>query len=891
MVDDLDPDGARDGSDPSDLVGRLGSEVGANFFFISVNHTTDTMVELFRGAHGPSGRDFKQYTLGDDVAGFFDTMVDAVERSVSEQIEAAGADLTDTECQALLHGNMALDARTPPWSMLQQRYWVRYVNRRCQLLRSSEKFNTNQRFEGFGSTTMTVMLEEVERALNDDQRQDWGASAHQQLVYWKDGEDVRWNLLSTRPEAIEIERAEQLRSLEMRVPTEEDLRDPKVLETYLALGLGVDVEDREQRAGFDMQLGRLAAIAEHKFVLTLDFAMKMLCMHERIACRVPCTMEGETVRCTPAAVCHYAPARAPASVNVPWLISPACLLPQGVSKTALTRMLFTLKNSHAMGTRGVGSEADGRVPLREMTVRARAEETQSHGDELPGVVLRAVQEIAAERFGLKGADAPGRDAASADAQPMQFVRSPQHRPTGSAGSSSDAPPAQLRVGDGDAATIAQDVGFGVWSDGNRLVAYLLSGDCERRHELWHDVLEDVVLDPGLDVDPDRLSELFRNVGGSGLAATDLIDEANSDLLGAFLLEHVRAVLQRTAQGQAMLDWTFFQLNVDAALTASDIIARLWPQLQRATRLQRLGQLLKSSNHKEVALCLFLDEFNSSSCMGVFKELIIDHSLNGVDLPSNVVVISACNPARDRLAHFTGANARREELGKDWAMGHYQVHPLPLSMEMVKWDFGALTPLQEKEFIDKRMRTLYPDSDDFPYVEQRELTTMVARSQELTRQFAAEHIAARPSVASQTTGAGLSAGARRAIMTELRPIIERLLPSHLTWAQVQPIAERLIATEDDVRAARFAPPDFAARLVDVAARASSAVSLRDIQRVFSLFGFFHDILLCRKGEQPGEASTPTNAPLLFNDGRHDVEPAHDRRRRDTAHHLRGLLFAA
>jgi hypothetical protein len=45
-------------------------------------------------------------------------------------------------------------------------------------------------------------------------------------------------------------------------------------------------------------------------VLTLDFVMKMLCMNERIACRVPCIVEGET----------------------------------GVSKTALTRMLFVLLN-------------------------------------------------------------------------------------------------------------------------------------------------------------------------------------------------------------------------------------------------------------------------------------------------------------------------------------------------------------------------------------------------------------------------------------------------------------------------------------------------------------------------------------------------------------------
>lgn len=69
---------------------RLGSEIGANFYFVSINRSTDMMVSLFREAHGPSGRDFKVYTLNDDATQFFDSMVDAVRRSMSEQIETAG---------------------------------------------------------------------------------------------------------------------------------------------------------------------------------------------------------------------------------------------------------------------------------------------------------------------------------------------------------------------------------------------------------------------------------------------------------------------------------------------------------------------------------------------------------------------------------------------------------------------------------------------------------------------------------------------------------------------------------------------------------------------------------------------------------------------------------
>ena len=51
--------------------------------------------------------------------------------------------------------------------------------------------------------------------------------------------------------------------------------------------------------------------------------------------------------------------------------------------------------------------------------------------------------------------------------------------------------------------------------------------------------------------------------------------------------------------------------------------------------------------KEMAY-VFLDEINTASCMGLFKEIICDHSMRGTKLPSNLIVIAACNPYRFRL---------------------------------------------------------------------------------------------------------------------------------------------------------------------------------------------------------------------------------------------------
>lgn len=78
-------------------------------------------------------------------------------KTVSEKIEEQGESLTDTDCHSLLHEYMHLDDHArcgTPWSMLQQSYWVRYMQRRCQIFRSSDKVNYNEDYPTFGSSTM-----------------------------------------------------------------------------------------------------------------------------------------------------------------------------------------------------------------------------------------------------------------------------------------------------------------------------------------------------------------------------------------------------------------------------------------------------------------------------------------------------------------------------------------------------------------------------------------------------------------------------------------------------------------------------------------------------------------------------------------------------------------
>jgi hypothetical protein len=58
-----------------------------------------------------------------------------------------------------------------------------------------------------------------------------------------------------------------------------------VLDSYLARGLGVELKGKRPQPPFEMEIGTLDAIDAQKFVLTLDFTMKMLCMNERMVSR------------------------------------------------------------------------------------------------------------------------------------------------------------------------------------------------------------------------------------------------------------------------------------------------------------------------------------------------------------------------------------------------------------------------------------------------------------------------------------------------------------------------------------------------------------------------------------------------------------------------------
>jgi hypothetical protein len=218
-------------------------------------------------------------------------------------------DLSDEKCRHLM--TRYLPKYIAAHDMLLQSFWIKLLYRRVKVFDENKEFNYNETYDSLGSSLMETMLFEVEQFLREDQVDSWNGKNHRQLIYdFTDKNAPEFRLVCTAPEKMDLKTRKKYESLKLpdfKIPTSENLEKRSTLDQFLSQALDVPLV-----TGKDGQ-ERLECIDDNGFVLTLDFTMKLLSMHERIACHVPCIIEGET----------------------------------GVSKTALTKMYSILLNSRS----------------------------------------------------------------------------------------------------------------------------------------------------------------------------------------------------------------------------------------------------------------------------------------------------------------------------------------------------------------------------------------------------------------------------------------------------------------------------------------------------------------------------------------------------------------
>jgi ABC-type uncharacterized transport system fused permease/ATPase subunit len=102
-------------------------------------------------------------------------------------------------------------------------------------------------------------------------------------------------LITLHPENIDSEKEKPLfDAINLEIPAKGDLYRREVLDKYLARALSLPTKYVTEVENGETVFKRLKIIDDAKYVLTLDYALKMININERKECGMPVIIEGET---------------------------------------------------------------------------------------------------------------------------------------------------------------------------------------------------------------------------------------------------------------------------------------------------------------------------------------------------------------------------------------------------------------------------------------------------------------------------------------------------------------------------------------------------------------------------------------------------------------------
>ena len=133
--------------------------------------------------------------------------------------------------------------------------------------------------------------------------------------------------------------------------------------------------------------------------------------------------------------------------------------------------------------------------------------------------------------------------------------------------------------------------------------------------------------------------------------------------------------------------TFYRLLLHPGVTEEQLEQFLSPIAQLARDLP------------DIVLVVFFDEVNTSSCLGLFKEIFIDRTMHGIDLPDNIFFTGAINPATNKVNTSNQVVHRMD----------YIVHSLPESLNKLKVSYGILESKILDDYINKKIATFSIES--------------------------------------------------------------------------------------------------------------------------------------------------------------------------------------
>eukprot|EP01080_Neovahlkampfia_damariscottae_P009915 gene9915-2237_t len=128
------------------------------------------------------------------------------------------------------------------------------------------------------------------------------------------------------------------------------------------------------------------------------------------------------------------------------------------------------------------------------------------------------------------------------------------------------------------------------------------------------------------------------------------------------------------------------------------------------------ELKKRDKCKNLISLVFIDELNTSQCLGFLKEVMVDGSLDGEPIDKSIFFVGAINPQDKNISET-------EELT-------YIVNKLPISMEKIILDFGELSPFQQNQFVQFLFRSEFCSIKPFIQMDEKNTNLVTAECEKL-----------------------------------------------------------------------------------------------------------------------------------------------------------------
>ena len=126
---------------------------------------------------------------------------------------------------------------------------------------------------------------------------------------------------------------------------------------------------------------------------------------------------------------------------------------------------------------------------------------------------------------------------------------------------------------------------------------------------------------------------------------------------------------------------FYRLLLHPGISEEQIAEFMKPIIELARQLST------------VELVVFFDEVNTASCLGLFKEMFMDGTIHGRDIPKNIFFTAAINPYRET----------KEDEDSMVFRSNFIVHKLPESLNNLVVQYGILESRTMGDYIYRKIK--------------------------------------------------------------------------------------------------------------------------------------------------------------------------------------------